>query len=266
MNFENLFDLDEAIKTNILISGSNHTGKTSLACGISSMLHKLGFRVRVFDTSGAWRKQSDLPQFSKAYRFDKQTLYGELEGSGIYDLSLLRSSEAKRVVERETERIWNERAIRTVNEPMWCVFEEAEAYLRNIRGNISENIYRLVHQGRNQAIRCILITTDLALLDASVIRLCQIRFHGSLGIEENAKRKFRAYYGKDWCRIATEGLELGDFIRLHKKHLEVIYVWEFKRKHAPKQAFNLIEEKQEPKPQPQKQGFFSRLFSPLSPF
>jgi hypothetical protein len=76
----------------------------------------------------------------------------------------------------------------------------------------------------------ILVTTDLALLDASIIRLCQIRFHGLLGIEENAKRKFRAYYGKDLTEQTTQ-LEVGQFLRLHKKQREFIKVREFQAKH-----------------------------------
>ena len=125
--------------------------------------------------------------------------------------------------------------------------KEVEEYLKSIRGTASENVFRIIHQGRNQAARAILITTDLALLDRSVIRLCRVRFHGSLGIEENAKRKFRAYYGKDWCRIATESLEVGDFIRLRKKHLDIVTVPEFKRKHSPRQLFRFKTE-EAPKP------------------
>ena len=52
MNFENLFNLEEVKKSNILVSGSNVSGKTLLACGISSMFHELGFQVLVFDVSG----------------------------------------------------------------------------------------------------------------------------------------------------------------------------------------------------------------------
>ncbi|MDH5440659.1 MAG: hypothetical protein OEZ48_01115 [Candidatus Bathyarchaeota archaeon] len=66
-------------------------------------------------------------------------------------------------------------------------------------------------------------------------------------MEENAKRKFRAYYGNDWCRIAFEGLGVGDFIRLRQKKLDVIHVPEFKRTHAPRQLFRFKTEEQ-PKP------------------
>ena len=99
-------------------------------------------------------------------------------------------------------------------------------------------------EGRNKQIRTLGITTDLALLDPSVIRLCSIRFHGRLNIEENSKRKFRSYYGLDWCRIAHEGLKTGDFIRLHKNKIDNVSVPCFKATSKPKQY--IIEQ---PKPQ-----------------
>ena len=67
-------------------------------------------------------------------------------------MSLLKMSQAKKVVEIETERIWLERANRTFHFAIWLVFEEAKAYLNNIRGKNSEDVYRIVHMGRNLAI------------------------------------------------------------------------------------------------------------------
>ena len=241
MRKENLFDLEEAKKTNAIISGASGSGKTRLGSAIASLLHRLNFTVQAFDSSGEWKKVSDLPFVSKVYRHKNQLAYAQLEGSGIFDLSLLTRNETKKIVETETRRIWEERAVRAFNNPMWLIFEESEIYLRQLE----ENVYRVLHSGRNLGIRAILLTTDLSYL-AGIIRLCEIRFHGHLPIEENAKRKFRAYYGKDWCRIATEGLDVGDFIRLHKKKLSLISVPLFERKHAPRLLF--------PKPQTEPQS------------
>ena len=233
VDFEDLFDLAESKNTNTLISGTNYTGKTRLACAIGSMLHKLGFTVVVFDVSGIWKHISDLPYLSRPFRKRNNISYNRVDKANvIYDLSLLKTGETKRIIEIETEHLWNNRIDSETNTPLWLIFEEAEIYLRNIRGNTSENVYRIVHAGRNLAIRTILITTDLALLDASVIRLCGIRFHGRLGIEENAKRKFRSYYGSDITHLA-EKLETGDFIRLHKGKLDTINVPLFETKNRP---------------------------------
>ena len=74
--FENLFDLKEAKNTNILISGANHSGKTRLACGIASMLYKLGYQVQVIDISGIWKSISDLPYYTKVYNCNVLLNYG----------------------------------------------------------------------------------------------------------------------------------------------------------------------------------------------
>ena len=159
--------------------------------------------------------------------------------------------------------MWFDRVNKPFNNNLWVFYEEAEGLLKLIRGDASESIFRLVHVARNKPvqIRCCLITVDLALLDASVIRQCGIRFHGFLNVEENSKRKFRSYYGKDYARIAFEGLEAGDFIRLHKRKVDIISVPLFKRKNVPKQTFDFKKEEEKPVPVPQKIGFWKTLKS-----
>ena len=146
------------------------------------------------------------------------------------------------------------------NNNLWLICEEAETYLRNVRGEKSEEFYRLVHIGRNINVRCIPITTDLALLDASMIRLCPIRFHGLLGIEENAKRKFRAYYGKDYTEQTTQ-LEVGQFLRLHKKQLEFTKVREFVAKRKPSMYLHFEQEPQRQEERKVKRSRFSNLLT-----
>lgn len=231
--FETLFDLEQAKRTNLLISGANHSGKTRLACGIASMLYKLGYTVQVIDVSGVWKNISDLPFYAKVYNFNGELTYPKLKASGIYDLSNLKLSESKRIVEQISAELWNSNP----QKPVWLFCEESEAYLRNIRSmEKSEEFYRLIHIGRNRHIRTCLITVDLALLDASIIRACGIRYHGFLNIEVNSKKRFRAYYGKDFCRIALEDLSVGDFIRYlrYKRKIDVVSVREFKTKKKPK--------------------------------
>lgn len=113
------------------------------------------------------------------------------------------------------------------------IFEEFELIGRNAR--FADNLHRMLHVGRNLKIRVLGITTDLALIDPSFIRLCQQRYHARLGIEESSKRKFKAYYGSDWCRVATEGLEVGDFIHLCKRKLQVVSVPLFEPKTLPQE-------------------------------
>jgi hypothetical protein len=53
--------------------------------------------------------------------------------------------------------------------------------------------------------------------------LCGQRYHTRVGIEENSKRKFRAYYGKEMTDIATK-LQTGEFLYLNKNQLIKIRV------------------------------------------
>jgi len=260
MNFENLFDLKEAKKTNILISGANASGKTRLACAISSMLNRLGYKVVVIDVSGVWKTVSDLPKLIKAYKFNEEIAIPETPfESHIVDLSMLKLSETKQIVEKISNQIWDSRQNQPNQKPMWLVFEEAELYLRNIRGTASESVYRMVHVARNIGVRCILLTVDLALLDASVVRQAGLRFHGFLNVEENSKRKFSSYYGKDYTRIAFEDLEAGDFIRLSGRKLDIISVPLFKPKHKPKAIYEFVQPQEQAITTPERRSLISRL-------
>ncbi|UCB60115.1 MAG: hypothetical protein JSW72_08400, partial [Candidatus Bathyarchaeota archaeon] len=101
------------------------------------------------------------------------------------------------------------------------------------RGHVSQNLFRIMHSGRNKQVRVLAITTDLALIDPSFIRLCGQRYHARLGIEENSKRKYRSYYGKQWLET-TENLETGQFVYLNVNELSLISVPLFESKCKPK--------------------------------
>jgi len=224
------FDIEEAKKSNTLISGTNNTGKSRLACGICSVLKRFDWRLIVFDNSGVWREISDLPfvHTIEGNKFPLEDL------DIIYDLSFLTPRNQRLAVDKFFEEYWNllRRIPKKRRRQTLVVLEEFELYGRNAR--FSDNLHRAMHVGRNLKLRVLGITTDLALIDPSFIRLCQQRYHGRLGIEENSKRKFRNYYGKDYTRIACEGLGVGDFIYLLNNKLKVVNVPLFEAKTLPK--------------------------------
>ena len=234
------FDIAEARKSSILVSGANASGKTLLSASIASNFYKLGYTVIVIDVSGVWKNLSDLPYYVKVIKVNGQIRIPKFEQdtSRIYDLSNLKLSETKQVLEALSELIWSERINQDNPTQTYLFLEESETFLKSIRGKESENVYRLVHVGRNINVRCVLISTDLALIDASIIRLCGIRFHGFLNVEENSKRKFRNYYGLDWARMAYEALDAGTFIRFRQynraKPLDVLSVPLFEAKTKPR--------------------------------
>lgn len=230
-----LFDFNEAKKSNILISGTNSTGKSLLAMCLCSALHKLGYRILVFDNSGVWRQKSDLPYYHEVTFREYYELYKIpiiQNESIVYDISNLVPETQKTFVDFILRDLWEHR---TNEHFVWVltVFEEFELYARNIRGTLSQNLFRICHAGRNKQIRTLGITTDLALIDASFIRLCQQRYHARLGIEENSKRKMRNTYSKKWATI-MEKLPTGQFVYLNKNRLQRIRTPLFESTHTPR--------------------------------
>jgi hypothetical protein len=114
------------------------------------------------------------------------------------------------------------------------LFEEFQLYAKNVRGNVSQNILRIMSVGSNHGIRCLGITPDMSLIDCAFIRLAQQRYHFCLGNEPNAKRRFRAYYGLDWCRIARH-LDMGFCIYVNREKLRVCKIPLFQNSIQPQQ-------------------------------
>jgi len=227
--FDIPFDIEEAQKSNILISGTNHTEKSRVACNITSILQNFNWKIVCFDNTGIWKKISDLPVW---YQVSETLNYPFPNSSTIYDTSLLIPDDQKFFVDEVLKDLWDSRVNNPSGQWTLVVLEEFELFGRNIRGPIGQNLFRIMHAGRNQRIRVLGVTTDLALIEASFIRLCQQRYHARLAIEDNSKRKFRGYYGGDWCRVAQE-LDLGFFIYLLTNKLKIVHVPLFEPRRLP---------------------------------
>ena len=231
------FDIEEAKKSNILITGTNSMGKSRLACGIASILQNFDWRIVAFDPVGNYRTISDIPRF---YEVSQQNLDLETKtvrypffrrSSIIYDTSSLLPNEQLFFTNEVLRDLWD--YSRYSRQWVLVLLEEFQLYGRNLRGFMGQNLLRVCSAGRNRKLRILGVTTDLSLIDPSLIRLCGQRYHARLGIEDNAKRKFRGYYGTDWTRIAIE-LSLGTFIYLNKERLRIISVPCFETKRLPR--------------------------------
>jgi len=255
------FDWVEAEKSNILISGTNSTGKSRLAAKLANILKTLGWQIICFDNSSVWKKISDLPiciEIDESENFYEVPI---IEGkSVVYDISQLIPTQQKELVDFVLLDLWNNRDNDNFSWVM-VILEEFELYGRTTRGNIAQNIFRIMHAGRNRQIRTLAVTTDLALIDASFIRLCGLRYHGRLNIESNSKRRFRQYYGKEWLEVANS-LPLGQFIYLNKNKLQQIKVPLFEAKHKPISYTQYLQSLQ-PKPKPKKIGLWQRILGRL---
>jgi len=236
--FDIPFDIQEAMKSNILVSGSNATGKSRLSAGICSILQTFNWKILCFDNTGVWRQISDLStvyQLSENRNYDKEReewYYPFPAESMIFDTSLLLPVMQKSFVDDVLRRLWNAQVWNPQNQWTLVALEEFQLFGRDVRSNVAQNILRICSAGRNHKVRVLAITVDLALVDSAFIRLCGQRYHAKLSIEENAKRKFRAYYGLDYTRIATE-LDLGFFLYYLNEKLKIIHVPLFQPSRTP---------------------------------
>lgn len=220
--FDIPFDIKEMEASNCLITATNRMGKSRLACGIAHNLKNWNWIIYAFDPCGNYREISDIPHRVKVYP-EQDIPILPIDRSVVIDLSLLRPSQQQDLVNFYLEALWNFKVIHQCTQWHLILLEEMHNYARNTRGLIQQNLLRTMTQGRNQKIRVLGVSVDLALIDPCFIRLCQQRYHGRLGIEENSKRKFRSYYGKDNMRIATEGLDVGDFLYINGSKIQVIH-------------------------------------------
>lgn len=236
--FSIAFDIPEQQKSNSLICGGNSTGKSRLACGIASILQNLNWRIIAFDPVGNYQKISDIPTFyrvRKARNYDeesKEWYYPFPTESMLYDMSLLIPNLQKSFVNDVLERLWNAQVRMSTKQWTLIVLEESQLFMRSIRGSVSQNLLRVCSSGRNHKLRTLAVSTDLALLDASFIRLTSQRYYSRLNIEENSRRKFRNYHGLDWLRCVQE-LDLGYFVYMLRDKLKIIHVPCFEAKRTP---------------------------------
>lgn len=231
LGFYDMLDLEECKASNILVSGTNRTGKSRLACAIASVLQSLNWKILIFDNSGIWQSISDIPNLLVLEPNRTEYNIPLTKKSLLIDTSNLKEDKQRELIDGVCSDLWLNRRLYG-SEWILLVLEEFELYAKNLR-TTSQNLKRICHAGRNRQVRVLGVTTDLSLIDCSFIRLCQQRFHARLGIEINCKRRFRGYYGKEWLQIATR-LQLGEFIYLLRDQLSLISVPLFMPKRQPK--------------------------------
>jgi|GEM_PF-1944735 hypothetical protein len=212
-------DFLECERSNILVSGTNQTGKTLCAISVTDLLMVNGWQVLVFDVSGVWKAQSNI---AVCYELEEgfKKYFIPINASAIYDLSLLTLDYQRKFVNDLLANVWKMRVNEQTETNLMLVFEEFQLYARTLRNVLNQNLLRVMTVGANVGIRCLGITPDLALVDPLFIRLCNQRYHFHLGNEWSAKRRFRHYYGKEWLTKAL-ALRVGECIYYNNGELSL---------------------------------------------
>lgn len=229
------FSVQEAKKSNILVTGINQQGKSRLAMAIADTLQNQGisdnWQVIIFDNVGIWKNRSSIPHYLEVNENSLRYVLPK-EESIIYDISRLLPVFQKEFVENVLADLWTKKLDGEM--PRWTliIFEEAHLYMRNTRSLVSQNIMRVFSVGANHKIRTLAISPSLTGIETEFIRLTGQRYHFRLGLELNAKRRFKGYYGKDWELIA-ENLDVGFCIYYLNGELQVHGIPLFETEYLP---------------------------------
>jgi len=223
---------EESKRSNILVTGTNQQGKSRLAMAIADILINEGWQVILFDNVGHWKHKSSIPLYFEVSENSMRYVIPK-NSSIVYDISFLLPSFQKEFVENVLADVWRYRLMGETDKQILIVFEEAHLYMQNIRSLLGQNLMRICSVGANHKIRTLAISPSLTGLDVEFIRLAQQRYHFKLGCELNAKRRFRGYYSKDWCRVA-ENLDVGYCIYYINGKLQVYGLPLFESNITPK--------------------------------
>jgi len=247
-------DIAECKRSNIMVSGTNSTGKSLTAMSISDILMANNWQVLVFDSSGIWKQKSSIPWF---YMVSETTLKYILptHGSLIYDTSLLLPSYQRQFIEWVLNDVWKMKVQQKPKPWTLIVLEEAQLYMRNIKGMVSQNLMRVCSVGRNQHVRLLAISPSHVGLDTEFRRLAQQRYIFKIGNENNTKRRFSSVYSKDWFRVAKH-LDIGFCIYYLNERMKVYKIPLFQSNVKP-MAYR---EPQKPKPK----GIIHRILTAIN--
>jgi hypothetical protein len=202
------FDLEEAMKSGVLISGTTGTGKSDVAMYLTDRLMHEDIIVIVFDSSQDWQNRSSIPHYQTLTipRIDKIP-----ERSAIFDISRLSVQGRQNLIESFSETLYRCQSMNPSRKQYFLVFEEGSSYFREgfMRGKRFSNTAMLMSEGRNYGVRFMVITQFFASIDKMSMRYMRQRYFGYTD-ELNDVSYIKAFLGDQALKLRD--LNAGEFV------------------------------------------------------
>jgi DNA helicase HerA-like ATPase len=219
------FDLPEAMKSGVLISGTTGTGKSDLAMYLTDQLTKQGITIIVFDSSQDWLSRSSIAQYQTLTisHIDKIP-----ESSIIFDISRLSVEQRQRVIESFSETIYRDQAMNPSRKQFFLIFEEGSSYFREgfMRGKRFGNTSMLMSEGRNYGVRFMVITQFFASIDKMSMRYMRQRYFGSTNEPRDVEyiTRFFSRERKEEIGKTLRSLDAGSFLYMNGSETKRIHI------------------------------------------
>jgi len=202
------FDLEEAMKSGVIVSGTTGTGKSDVGMYLADQLMKEGIIVVCFDSSQDWQKRSSIARYQTLTipHIDKVP-----ENSLIFDISRLSVEQRQNLIENFSQKLYQEQAMNPSRKQYFLVFEEGSSYFREgfMRGKRFSNTAMLMSEGRNYGVRFMVITQFFASIDKMSMRYMRQRYFGYTD-ELNDVSYVKAFLGDQALKLKE--LSAGQFI------------------------------------------------------
>jgi len=204
-------DIAECKKSNVMISGLTGSGKTRLAWAHANELMRSGFQVIVVDPVGVWR-DSSIPYIVRIAPHMRLNLGDILDvKSVVLDVSRLLIGQQLEFIDGIAKYLFNSRVDNKYPRQTMLVIEEVSTFVKNLRSEVAQNLYRLAFTGRNMGIRLTYIDPRLNSIPAEFRFLAGQQYIGYVN-EVNVLNKIKRLYGKQWEQT-VKTLKPGQFIR-----------------------------------------------------
>jgi len=219
------FNVQEAMKSGVVISGITGTGKTDLGMYLVDQLMKEGILAIVFDSSQDWQNRSSIAQYET---LTIPSISAIPQSSIIFDISTLSVEQRQRLIERFSETLYRHQAMTPSKKQYFLVFEEGSSYFREgfMRGKRFSNTSMLMSEGRNYGVRFMVITQFFASIDKMSMRYMRQRYFGSTNEPNDVDyiAKFFSRERKQEIGKTLRGLDVGSFLYMHGSETKRIHI------------------------------------------
>jgi len=219
------FDLPEAMRSGVLISGTTGTGKSDLAMYLTDQLTKHGITMIVFDSSQDWQSRSSIAQYQTLTFPHIDTVP---ENSVIFDISRLSVEQRQRFIESFSETLYRHQSMNPSRKQFFLVFEEGSSYFKEgfMRAKRFSNTAMLMSEGRNYGVRFMVITQFFASIDKMTMRYMRQRYFGSTNEPRDVEyiTRFFSREQKEEIGKTLRSLGAGSFLYMNGSETKRIHV------------------------------------------